>query len=142
MIFNIESIWLKYSPITRNSGSNFSSKWLNFLGQNDSIFSFSVGWWQWHATRLIGQSEDKIEKMKQNYVINCYLLVLRTGCHIDISWVINFWHRCYIRILERNDLKICNKHRYWNEKGPYISILLSYELWCWLQDYVNNYSAS
>ena len=43
LTLNVESIWLKYSPITRNLGSNFSSpmQWLNFLGQNNSIFSFS-----------------------------------------------------------------------------------------------------
>ena len=43
LTLNIESLWLKYSPITLNPGSNFSSamQWLNFLGQNDSIFSFS-----------------------------------------------------------------------------------------------------
>ena len=40
LTLNIESIWLKYSPITRNPGFKFSSamQWLNFLGQNDSIF--------------------------------------------------------------------------------------------------------
>ena len=41
---NWESIWLKYSPIIWNPGTNFSftGQWLNFLGQNDSIFSWCI----------------------------------------------------------------------------------------------------
>ena len=42
LTLNIESILLIYSPITRNPGSNFSSPCDNFLGQNESIFSFSA----------------------------------------------------------------------------------------------------
>ena len=53
LTLNIESIWLKYSPITRNPGSNFdyAMQWLNFLGQNDSIFSFSASTESFFITR-------------------------------------------------------------------------------------------
>ena len=37
--FNVESVWLKCSPITWNLGRFFLFRqWLKFLGQNDSIF--------------------------------------------------------------------------------------------------------
>ena len=46
--------------ITRNPGSNFSSvdQWLNFLGQNDSIFSFSV--LQEHQRTVKGAKCDQV----------------------------------------------------------------------------------
>ena len=70
-----ELYWLKYSPITRNPGPNFSSasQRLNFLGQNYLIFSFSVG--------MTGRLRKKYQ-----------LLVIEILFSFQQYFVHGFWH--------------------------------------------------
>ena len=48
----MESFWLKYSPITRNLRSDFSTASDSTFGQSDSIFSFSVATLLYHCISI------------------------------------------------------------------------------------------
>ena len=91
LALNLESIGLKYSPITRDPGSNFSTylQWLNFLGQNDYFFSFSADVQTWDIySEGSGSIILKVSGMDNWSLLHPHTKIVSVKSHNPLQWVL------------------------------------------------------